>query len=356
MIGLPQKQHKAFRLLCLYRLVLVLSLKASVTDKGAVLLGKYVACDAFEVSKPLRIITHAHADHMLGLQHSLRECEKVLMTCATKELIDVMRGPLFLMGGFVETLEYDKTMRYGSESITLFQADHILGAAQVLVEDAEVTRIVYTGDFRVEETPILEADVLVMEATYGNPSCKRSFGEDVRDLLVSVVENGLKHGPVYVFGYHGKLQEIMQILRGAGVKVPFIAPEKVFRFSKVCEKYGMRLGRLMRLEEREAKELLERKGSCVAFHHMGSKGKVGLGGFRIYVSGWEFCSPCRKLAQNEFVIALSDHSDFDGLMQYVRLSKPKLVIVDNFRVGYAERLAREIEKRFGISALALPKR
>ncbi|MEM2953164.1 MAG: MBL fold metallo-hydrolase [Candidatus Bathyarchaeia archaeon] len=333
-----------------------MSLKASVTDKGAVLLGKYVACDAFEVSKPLRVVTHAHADHMMGLKQSLRNCEKVLMTYATKDLIDVMMGPLFLMGGCTETLEYGKTVRYGDESLTLFPAEHILGAAQVLVEDAEGTRIVYTGDFRVEETPVLEADVLVMEATYGSPSCRRSFDEEVRGLLVSLAEKGLKHGPVYIFGYHGKLQEVMQILRGAGVKVPFVAPEKVFHVSKVCERHGMRLGRLMRLEENEVKELLERKCPCVAFYHMGSSRKVGLGGFRIYISGWEFDSPCREIAENEFVVALSDHSDFDGLMKYVRLSRPKLVITDNFRVGYAERLAKEIEKRLGVSALALPKR
>ncbi len=56
------------------------------------------------------------------------------------------------------------------------------------------------------------------------------------------------------------------------------------------------------------------------------------------------------------VVAFSDHSDFDGLIEYVRLSKPKLVITDNFRIGHARTLAREIRKRFGISAVALPKK
>jgi hypothetical protein len=32
------------------------------------------------------------------------------------------------------------------------------------------------------------------------------------------------------------------------------------------------------------------------------------------------------------------------------------VITDNFRVGYAEMLAKEIGKRLGVSALALPER
>jgi len=336
--------------------VLTLSLKATVTHRGAVLLGKNVACDAFDESKPLRVVTHAHADHMIGLQQSLRTCEKVLMTTPTKDLVDVMRNPLFLMGGFVETLDYGKTLQYEEERITFFRADHILGAAQVLVEDVEGTRIAYTGDFRVNGTSILDVDFLVMDATYGSPACKRSFNKNVKELLVSTVEKGLKYGTVYVFGYHGKLQEVMQILHETGVKAPFVAPERVFHVSRVCEKHGMRIGRLMLSEEREAKELLEKNSPCIAFYHMGARSKLGQCGFRVYVSGWEFDSPCREIAENEYIIALSDHSDFDGLMEYVRRSKPKFVITDNFRVGHAETLAKEIRKHYGIPATALPKK
>ncbi len=332
-----------------------MSTKATITETGAVLLGKNVACDAFDKTRPLRVVTHAHADHMTGLKQSLRTCEKVLMTKATKDLIDVMMGPLFLMSGNVETHDYGKTFQYGDEYITFYGADHILGAAQVLVEDTEETKIVFTGDFRIDGTPILDADVLVMEATYGGPACKRSFAGDVKNLLISIVEHGLRQGTVYVFGYHGKLQEVMQILHKAGVNASFVVPEKVFHISKVCERHGMRLGRLVLPEEREAKEMLEKNAPCIAFYHMGSRSKVGQGGFRVYVSGWEFNSALREINDKEYVVALSDHSDFDGLMEYVRRSKPKLVITDNFRVGHARTLSREIQKRFGISAVALPK-
>ena len=337
-------------------MVLVLSLKASVTHRGAIQLGKNIACDSFDETRPLRVVTHAHADHIMGLQQSLRNCEKVLMTTATKDLIDVLRSPLLLMGGFVETVDYDKTLLYEKEKVTFLKADHILGANQVLVEDSEGERIAYTGDFRIDDTPVLEADTLVIEATYGSPSCKRSFEADVKALLVSLVEERLKQGAVYVFGYHGKLQEVMQILHTAGLKAPFIASEKVFHVSKVCEKHGMRIGRLMLSEEDEARELLESHSPCVAFCHMNTAGKMGLGDFRIYVSGWEFTAPSRQKADREYVVALSDHSDFDGLMEYVRRSKPKLVITDNFRVGHAETFAKEVRKHLGIPAIALPKR
>ena len=78
-----------------------------------------------------------------------------------------------------------------------------------------------------------------------------------------------------------------------------------------------------------------------------------MGCSKISVSGWEFHSPCRQIGFREHVVALSDHSDFDGLIEYVRRSNPKQVITDNYR-SYGEVLAREIKKRLGIRAVAMP--
>jgi putative mRNA 3-end processing factor len=328
--------------------------KASITRKGAVLLGKYVACDGFEESYPLRVVTHAHADHLIGLQQSLRKCKKVLMTSATKDLIDVMKNPLFLMMGKVKTLEYGETLIYQEETLSFHFCDHILGAAQVLVEDTEGTRILYTGDFKLQKTPVVEADVLVIEATYGCPSRSRPFDVEVEDVLVSLVEEGLQQGVVYIFGYHGKIQEVMQILRKARIKVPFIVPEKVFHVSKVCEKYGMHLGRMILSKEDEGKKLLSSNSPCVAFYHMGSRNKKGKDAFRICVSGWEFQDVCRRTNEREYVVALSDHSDFEGLLEYVRLCQPKEVITDNYRMGDARTLAKEIWRRLKIPAKPFP--
>lgn len=324
-----------------------------VTQRGAVLLGDSVACDAFDESRPLRVVTHAHADHLSGLRRSLKTCEKVLMTKPTRDLIKVIEGPDALSGGAVKTLEYGKPFSYGDERITLVYADHIIGAAQVLVEDSSGARVAYTGDFRLDGTPVLECDTLVVEATYGNPSCKRNFNVDVRQLLVSMVEKQLRHGTVYVFGYHGKLQEVMQILHSADVHVPFIMPERVFKMSKVCERHGVQLGCLTLSTSEEAKEMLKENLPCVAFYHMNARGTVGLDASRICVSGWEFRSACRQIGHREHLVALSDHSDFDGLIEYVRRSRPKRVITDNYR-SYGDTLAREISRRLGIHAVAMP--
>ena len=329
--------------------------RALVTKNGAVLLGNSVACDAFDASRPLRVVTHAHADHLGGLRRSLKCCDKVLMTKATKDLAETLDGSLNLKGSSsVKTLEYDKIIDYCDEKISLIKADHILGAAQVLVEDAGGIRIVWTGDFRLDGTPVIDCDVLVVEATYGRPSCRRRFAVDVRELLVSMIEKRLRGGTVYVFGYHGKLQEVMQLLRKADVDVPFVMPERVYEVTKVCEQHGMRLGCLSLSTDNEGTELLDGNLPCVAFYHMNSRRQVGLRNARICVSGWEFHSPCRQIGDREHLVALSDHSDFDDLIEYVKRSRAKQVITDNFRSN-GDALAKEISKRLGISAIAMPK-
>jgi len=258
--------------------------------------------------------------------------------------------------GFKDYSEDVLKALYIDEDGVIYQpADHIWGAAQVLVEDADRTRIVYTGDFRLPETPIIKCDILVMEATYGNLFRVRPFGNQVEDILVSLVKESLKNSPVYLFGYYGKLQEAMQILYKAQVRVPFIVPEKVFHVSKICERHGMLFGRHLLLSSGDEAELiLQRKESCVAFYHMGSRRRVGGDAFRIYLSGWEFGSPCRQVGEKEYRIALSDHCDFNGLLRYVRESKPKMVITDNYRGGDAYALAREIERRLDIPARPAP--
>jgi putative mRNA 3-end processing factor len=329
--------------------------KATVTNVGAVLLGKHVACDAFDEARPVRVVTHAHADHMMGLGKSLKTCEVSVMTPATQDMIDALKGPRFLAKGNVKTLDYGETLTYENERLTLHYADHILGTAQVLVEDKEETRILYSSDFRFSRTPMVEADILVMEATYGDPFRVRPFGMMAEGILVSLVEQGLKRGPVYVFGYHGKLQKMMRILYEAKIKMPFIVPERIYRVSQVCERHGMKLGRnLLPFDGERAKSMLNQNESCVVFYHSYSRKKVGGNALRVIASGWQFGKPCRKVGEGEFMVALSDHSDFNELLRYVERCNPEQVITDSYRSEAARIFAKEIEKRLKIPAKAAP--
>ena len=336
-------------------MVLYMQSKATVTNLGAVILGKHVACDAYDEAKPIRVVTHAHADHMVGLGRSLKDCEVAVMTPATRDMIDALKGPRFLSRGNVKALDYGESLTYEDERLTLHYADHILGTAQVLVEDEDQTRILYTSDFRFSRTPVVKADVLVMEATYGDPFPVRPFGMMAEGMLISLVEQGLKRGPVYVFGYHGKLQKMMRILYEAKIRTPFVVPEKILRVSKVCERHGMKLGtNLLAFDGEKAQTMLGQGDSCVVFYHMYSQRKVRGEALRIIASGWQFGKPCRRLGEGKYMVALSDHSDFNELLQYVERCNPELVITDSHRSEAAKIFAKEIEKKLRIPAKAAP--
>jgi putative mRNA 3-end processing factor len=169
-----------------------------------------------------------------------------------------------------------------------------------------------------------------------------------------MIEKRLRGGTVYVFGYHGKLQEVMQLLRKADVEVPFVMPERVYEVTKVCEKHGMQLGCLSLSTDKEGHELIDENLPCVAFYHMNQRQHVGLRNARICVSGWEFHKPYRQIGDREYLVALSDHSDFDGLIEYVKRSRAKQVITDNFRSN-GDALAKEINKRLGVCAVGMPR-
>jgi putative mRNA 3-end processing factor len=147
----------------------------------------------------------------------------------------------------------------------------------------------------------------------------------------------------------------MQTLRKSDVEVPFVMPDRVYDVSKVCEKHGMNLGCLSLDTSKEGQELLNGNLPCVAFYHTNARFQVGLKNSRICVSGWEFQNPCRQIGDREFLVALSDHSDFDSLLEYVKQSKAKQVITDNYRATHGSILAQEITKRLGVSAVAMPR-
>ena len=287
-----------------------------ISENGAVLLGKNVACDAFAERK-VRIVTHAHSDHMLGLERSLKY-GKVYATPATAELIKLFKGKR------VSVLDYNERLKIEDEQVELFDAGHIIGSAQVLLIDENGKRWVYTGDFRLDRAEVVKSDLLVIEATYGNPKHVRNF--DVEDKFLELIDRFANSASaVHIFGYHGKLQEVAEILRDYTI---YMAPS-VYRVARICEKYGMKFGDyFLAKQQRE--------------------------GIKIYLTGWEFREPVRKISENEYVVALSDHSDFEGLLKYVELSDPQLVITDNYRVGDALALAREIKRRLGIEAIAMP--
>ncbi|MEZ0393736.1 MAG: MBL fold metallo-hydrolase [Desulfurococcaceae archaeon] len=321
-----------------------------VGETKAVLLGTSVAVDG-HWHRRVRAITHAHSDHMLGLEESLRSSDVVVATGATVDMAEELLGDAALRALLrrkARPLPYRVPLDVGGARIELLEADHIVGSAQVVVEEGGL-RLAYTGDFRLTPATrvVDEPDVLVIDATYGDPRFRRPFKHEVPEALASLVEDGLaRYDRVVVYGYHGKLQAAMELLRRHGVEGPFVAPPKIYRLSVIAMRHGLSIGSI-------------REGSwgdgCVIFKHASEarRRKFNDGSLHVLLSGWEFEAPARRVGEDAWVVALSGHADFDELVEYVALSKPSRVVIDGTRSSVAHRFRRALES-LGFRALVAP--
>ena len=327
--------------------------RATIIRNGAILLSKNVVCDA-HVKRPVRVVTHIHWDHIVGLEKSIKECEHVLMTPLSHDLIKILRGKNLDPEGRIKTLSYNEDFYYKEEKITFFPAGHIFGSAQVLLETEDKVKILYTGDFKYPPAQPVSTDILITEATYGNPENVRKFKYEIEDELINLIKESLSNQPVVIFGFHGKLQRILTIFEKEKFKVPVVLPDKIYKMAKICEKHGFKLGEYFSIESFEGAKIIEGKEPFLALFHAKSHKRIPFDGIRITLTGWEFEKPIKRTGEGEWIVALSDHSDFEQLLEFIEKCEPKYVITDNYRVGDAIALAEEIKKRLKIPAIALP--
>src|SRR5688500_9817416 len=157
-------------------------------------------------------VSHAHSDH-LGVH------QEAIATPATRALAEYRIGVQR-----VTELDYDVDYDFCPNTrLRLLPAGHVYGSAMVHVTRPEGT-LLYTGDFKLRDCLTVgparpaEADVLVMESTFGLPFFRFPPWREVVDQLIEIVGDALKAGrqPI-VMGYSlGKSQEITRILTGAG--------------------------------------------------------------------------------------------------------------------------------------------
>jgi putative mRNA 3-end processing factor len=141
-------------------------------------------------------------------------------------------------------LEFDVEQKIGDIAFQFKNAGHIPGSVQTLVE-AEGKRILYTGDFNITDTRLLEGakmdykdlDVVVIESTYANeehtnrPELEKRFVDSCTD----VAERG---GMVLVpaFGV-GRSQELACVLAAHHFEYPVTIDGMARDVSKVMMSY-----------------------------------------------------------------------------------------------------------------------
>jgi len=191
------------------------------------------------------ILTHSHLDHSGALPIFYIDGKRPLYTNElnlglTQLLIQdfIHLSGYYLPFEYIELqtmmrnnthLDYGVSEQVGDMSFQLFNAGHTPGSSSVLVE-AEGKRILFTGDYNVEDTKLLKGadmdygdlDAIITESTYANADHvpRLEVEKSFVDSCTEIVEKG---GIVLVpaFGV-GRAQEIACTLVGNHFKYPII--------------------------------------------------------------------------------------------------------------------------------------
>ena len=306
----------------------------------------------FDSRQPRRrcFVSHAHSDH-------LGSHEQAIATAPTAALAEYRIG---LQG--VTELEYRTDYDFCPDTrLRLLPAGHVFGSAMIHVTRPEGS-LLYTGDFKLrpglvaEPAEPVEADVLVMESTYGLPFFRFPPAAQVAGQLVELASAAIRAGrqPIVMAYSLGKAQEATRILTGAGL--PVTAHGAVHAMSRIHEQLGVPLGtsRRYRREDFDGPKALDlpKRGVLIAPPHVARTGFVTRfkDPCRIVLTGWALLKNAKYRYGVDHALPLSDHADFDELLETVERVRPKRIFTHH---GYRE-FADTLRARGHDATLARP--
>jgi len=253
-------------------------------------------------------MSHAHADHIA--RHELGICTPHTARLYKHRLGEHRR---------VLELPYRQPLEFGPLRLTSYPAGHCLGSAMLLADDGQ-QRLLFTGDFKLgpsatcEEVELPQADILVMESTFGRPRYRLPPRDEVIAELVELVKRILKSGETPVIHAYalGKSQEVTRLLTRVGI--PVQQHPQIFAVSEVYRQCGVEMGDIKPFD-----------GPLLPDHAIVTLPK-GMKTYRlagierpvsIAVTGWAMDASTNYRQGVDYALPLSDHADFDALFETV---------------------------------------
>jgi putative mRNA 3-end processing factor len=323
-----------------------------VMASGAVLLGDEVACDGFHATCPVRAQTHVHLDHMNDFDRS-KGFQDIYLTLATRRLLEAEMNADLPYRTNIVSLEVDRPRQLEQCSLTLVPSEHMLGSAQVLVELSSGMRVGYSGDFAWPMAAPIQVDGLVLDSTYGSPNNEREYTQgDAEEAFLRLVLERLRYGSVHVKSFRGTLQRALQILDG-DIGCAVLGGERFIAEVDVYREFGYVGCNVTPIKSDEGREALE-AGHYVQIYGNGDRLPVdpAADASTIVLSAYmsKMDDPVLVYSSRSFRVAMSNHADFPGTIDYVEATGAQFVVTDNTR-GQGVELARELSARLNVSAI-----
>jgi len=285
--------------------------------------GTRVVCDADDPDGDVNVVSHAHGDHAPEVETT------AVCSPLTADLVRARLGtPLH---------------RTADDRVTLWPAGHVAGSRAALIADPDGTRYLYTGDVCTRPRFYLpgfdppDADVLVVEATYGEPSNEfPPHGAVLADIRAWLAET---EGPVFLFGYAlGRAQKLQLVAAEAGWDV--YATDAIRRVNDTIEthldvRFDADAYGDVDLEAGDALVVPTTTARVDWVERLAAETGAVKAGF----SGWAVESSFAFRGGYDVTFPLSDHCDFPELCDLVATVDPARVYTQH---GSADTLARHL--------------
>ena len=288
-------------------------------------------------SAAINFVSHAHMDHLPS-----KNGGPILSSLETNKIAN-LRG--FTMQNYTEKID----------DYHLVDSGHILGSKGLLFED-----IFYTGDICTRNRGFLngakipKCKTLITECTFGLSEFVFPNLDEIKKQVNELISEFYSKGiPVILMGYQlGKAQTITQLF---GHWSPLYFHDSVKEMNDLHNQLGVALTEGMGHSEAQKKGLLDKKPWIMVAPMMSEKNsflkemKSKYGAVTIGFSGWAKSTKFNFGRRTDYSIPMSDHCDFDELVNMVVKSGAEKVYTIH---GFVEEFAQHL-RTLGISAQPL---
>ncbi|MBK1814024.1 ligase-associated DNA damage response exonuclease [Luteolibacter yonseiensis] len=292
------------------------------------------------------VVTHGHADHARAGH------DRVFVTPITADIMRTRYGEDCARE--MHPVPYGEKFGIGDVTLWFEPAGHVLGSAQVVIEH-DGTRVVVSGDYKRRRDPtcapfkVTECDVFITEATFGLPVFRHPTTEsEIAKLVKSLRLFPERCHAVGVYSL-GKCQRVIMELREQGYVKPVYLHGALVRLCELYRRHGVDLGETIPISSIDKKilrgEIVLCPPSALADRWARSLPDV----LPCNASGWMQIRGRAKQKLIELPLVISDHADWDELLQTVDDVKAREVWITH---GREDALTHALEQK-GIKARSL---
>ncbi|WP_437126181.1 ligase-associated DNA damage response exonuclease [Pelagibius litoralis] len=258
------------------------------------------------------VVTHGHADHA-------RPGNRAVL--ATPETLAIMKSRYANKAGdALEPLAYGEIRDIGGVKLSFLPAGHVLGSAQAVLE-WRGCRIIVSGDYKRRSDPTCAlfeprpCDVFITEATFGLPVFRHPPDEDEIAKLLTA-QRQFPERSILVGAYSlGKAQRVIALLRNAGYERPLYIHGALQGLCDLYRDLGVDLGLLKPVGDTPKAEMA---GEIVLAPPSSLNDRWSRrlpDPLTAMASGWMRVRARAKQRGAELPLILSDHADWDELVQ-----------------------------------------